>query len=220
MAAVVGEIAAPHHRFDDEGRLDDEGAELPVAISTCRNIRRDGGSPSGGRTADCKPIDRKIGLDPICGTTGTPMQLKRLGLAGVPTIVGTARKGFSAGVAGEEQVLEFIGSTFRSVWAIEVLRFVVANAEFPHSADQLIERLRASRSVVDQSIDQLLAVALVVIDDDGEIRFRPASAELASLVDEALSLYERRPNQVRRKIVSHTSPGIAAFSEAFRLRKD
>jgi hypothetical protein len=52
------------------------------------------------------------------------------------------------------------------------------------------------------------------------IHFQPASAELESLATEAVALYERRPDQVRRTIVSQTSPGITAFSDAFKLRKD
>jgi hypothetical protein len=43
---------------------------------------------------------------------------------------------------------------------------------------------------------------------------------LATLAADAVALYELRPDQVRRTIVSNTSPGIAAFSDAFKLRKD
>jgi hypothetical protein len=123
-------------------------------------------------------------------------------------------------VPSEEQLLAFIGNGFRSVWAIEVLRFLTQRREHGHSPAKLISELRVSSSVIAQSVAQLEATALVVVDEAGLIHFQPASAELESLATEAVALYERRPDQVRRTIVSQTSPGITAFSDAFKLRKD
>lgn len=120
----------------------------------------------------------------------------------------------------EGKVLSFIGNSFRSVWALEVLRFLIARRDATHSAAELIAELRVSNSIVAQSIATHEAVALIVVEEDGGVRFQPASAELDSLAGEAIALYERRPDQVRRTIVSQTSPSIAAFADAFRLRKD
>jgi hypothetical protein len=123
-------------------------------------------------------------------------------------------------VKEEERILAFIGSTFRSVWAIEVLRFLAGRPETWHEPTQLIDLLRVSKVVISQSVDQLSAVALVIVDGEGRICFHPADAELARLAADAIALYERRPDQVRRTIISYTAPGIAAFSDAFKLRKD
>lgn len=122
-------------------------------------------------------------------------------------------------MADEKQILSFIGNSFRSVWVIEVLRFLARRPDVSHTADELIAELRVSSSVVVQSIAQLEAIALVV-DDNGRIGFEPANAELEALAIEAVALYERRPDAVRRIIVSQTSPGITAFSDAFKWRKD
>lgn len=120
----------------------------------------------------------------------------------------------------EDRILTFVGGVFRSVWAIEVLRFLTQHFERPHTPDELVAELRVSNSVISQSIAQLTAVGLATMDDNGLIRFHPATEELACLGREAVELYERRPGQVRRTIISHTTPGIAAFSDAFKLRKD
>jgi hypothetical protein len=123
-------------------------------------------------------------------------------------------------VAGEEQLLSFIGNSFRSVWALEVLRFLVEEREDTHPPEALIMQLRVSKAVIAQSVAQLDAAALIVTDESGAIRFQPASKALETLVINAIGLYERRPDLVRRTIVSQTSPGITAFSDAFKLRKD
>lgn len=123
-------------------------------------------------------------------------------------------------MGGEEQLLSFIGNSFRSVWTLEVLRFLAQRRDRNHSSEELISKLRVSSSVISQSIAQLEAVALVVRDEGGGIRFQPASEGLERLSIDAIALYERRPDQVRRTIVSHISPSITAFSDAFRLRKD
>lgn len=124
------------------------------------------------------------------------------------------------GVTNEGKVLAFIGNSFRSVWALEVLRFLVERRDETHDAAELIAELRASNSVISQSIATLEAAALITLDEGGNIRFQPASDELDHLAQEAVALYERRPGQVRRIIVSHTSPSITAFADAFKLRKD
>ena len=99
-------------------------------------------------------------------------------------------------------------------------RFLIERRDAPLTAAELIAELRASNSVVAQSIATLEAVALIAVEEDGKVRFQPVSDELDRLASEAIALYERRPDQVRRTIVSHTSPSIAAFADAFRLRKD
>lgn len=87
------------------------------------------------------------------------------------------------------------------------------------SGVELIHELRVSNSVVANALVQLEAAGLIA-DEDGALRFQPVNAELEALALEAVALYERRPDQVRRTIVSRSSPGITAFSDAFKLRKD
>jgi len=80
--------------------------------------------------------------------------------------------------------------------------------------------MRGSALIVDQSLDGLMRAGLVSIDAEGCARFQPATADLATLVEETAELYARRPETVRRIIVSGTHKGLATFADAFRLWKD
>jgi len=52
------------------------------------------------------------------------------------------------------------------------------------------------------------------------VAYHGGSGESATLVEAAIGLYARSPDQVRRLIVAQSVPGATAFADAFRLRKD
>ena len=118
------------------------------------------------------------------------------------------------------QVLDFIQSTYPSVWAIELSCLLRENRERALSPVEMVSALRASELVVSQSLNALVAAGLVVIDDDGCARYSPATAELDKGAGDAEALYAKSPNAVRRAIVSAANPSISAFAKAFRLRDD
>lgn len=120
----------------------------------------------------------------------------------------------------EEEVSRFIRATFRSVWALELLCFLRQDPDRSLSHDEMVAGLRGSDLVVTQSVHALTAAGLVLAEADGSARYRPASEELDRLVEKAAALYAKSPDAVRRTIVAAASPGIAAFADAFRLRKD
>lgn len=74
--------------------------------------------------------------------------------------------------------------------------------------------------MVQQSVTALVAGGLLLPEGDGEVRYAPASRDIARLADAAERLYQRKPDAVRRLIVSSSLDQIAAFADAFRLRKD
>ena len=123
-------------------------------------------------------------------------------------------------MADRPQVTSFIRGIFRSVWALELLCFLKLNRDrvLPHA--EMVTELRASDQVVLQSVEALVAAGLVVVEVDGSARYCPASAELDDLVDASISLYRKSPDAVRRMIVAAANPGLTAFADAFRLRKD
>ncbi len=118
-----------------------------------------------------------------------------------------------------EDISRFISASFRSVWSLELLLLLKRQPGF-HSRDELIGHLRGSELVVAQALDGLVAGGLASIDEAGHASYFPASADLAALVEGAEDLYARKPDSVRRMIVAGTAPGLNAFAEAFRLRKD
>ena len=55
----------------------------------------------------------------------------------------------------EQDHLElFIGNSFRSVWALEVLQFLVERSSASFSSEELISALRVSNAVISQSVDE------------------------------------------------------------------
>jgi hypothetical protein len=114
----------------------------------------------------------------------------------------------------------FIGNSFRSVWALEVLQHLVAHPAARFTADELIVELRISDAVVSQSVENLSAAGLVVVDGDGRVALHQSSEDQAGLVRAAINLYRKSPDKVRRLIVAQASPGVTAFADAFKLRKD
>lgn len=117
-----------------------------------------------------------------------------------------------------DEILRFIASSFRSVWALELLLLLKSEPR-PWSHDDLDSTMRASEVVVAKALTGLDAAGLVTIAD-GRAQYTPVSDEVAALVEQAEALYAKRPDTVRRAIISAASGEAAAFANAFRLRKE
>lgn len=122
-------------------------------------------------------------------------------------------------MAGGDDVSRFIQSSFPSVWSLEVL-LLLRRERRGCTREELVEALRASDLVINQALDSLLAGGLAALDDGGLATYMPVSNEVSALVDKTEDLYARRPDAVRRMIISGSVSGLTAFVDAFRLRKD
>lgn len=118
-----------------------------------------------------------------------------------------------------QEVETFIRSTFRSVWSLELLIFL-RKSDRSWSREELVSGLRASDSIVGQSVESLVAAGLVATEGEEQVRYLPISPDLDRRAAEAEAFYSRSPDTVRRLIVMSASGGLAAFADAFRLRKD
>ena len=117
-----------------------------------------------------------------------------------------------------DNLLRFIGSSFQSVWALELLLILKRHRRlWPH--DELVATMRASELVVSKAVDSLVAAGLASVEGQ-EVIYMPINDDVATCVDELESLYAVRPDAVRRAIVSTGSSGASAFADAFKLRKD
>ena len=117
-------------------------------------------------------------------------------------------------------IAAFLRDHFKSVWALELLLFLKENAGSGWTSEQLITALRTSDTIVSTSVARLVAGGLVSIEGSGGVRYSPASDDLSRLVDVTQALYARKPDAVRRVIVSSTATGLSAFANSFRLRND
>lgn len=120
----------------------------------------------------------------------------------------------------KQDVNQFIGATFRSVWSLEVLCYLKLNRDRSLPPAEIVAALRGSELVVAQSLTALLAAGLVVVDEQGTARYCPASDGLERLVEATTAYYAKSPDAVRRRIVAAANPGISAFADAFRLRRE
>ena len=118
-----------------------------------------------------------------------------------------------------QEIAAFIRSSFRSIWSLELLLHLKERPWESFTKEQLVSELRASNAIVADSAASLIAAGLLLEEDDGRIRYSPATEALAGLVGDTEVLYRMKPDAVRRVIVVGTD-NLAAFAEAFRLRKD
>jgi hypothetical protein len=117
-----------------------------------------------------------------------------------------------------DEISRFIASSFRSVWALELL-LVLKGDRRPWPPADLVTTMRASELVVSKALEGLVAAGLASFEDGGAV-YMPVNDEVAARVEELESLYAVRPDAVRRAIVSASAAGATAFADAFRLRKD
>ena len=104
------------------------------------------------------------------------------------------------------------------MWALELL-LTLKRDRRAWSREELVTALRASELVVNRSLDALVAAGLASIEPDGAL-FMPVSREVEESVNEVEQLYRRRPNAVRRAIISASAGSASAFADAFKLRRD
>jgi len=118
----------------------------------------------------------------------------------------------------DQDLLTFIGSSFRSVWALELV-LVLKSEPKVWTRSELVTTMRASELVVSKALDSLVAAGLASLEGEGA-RYMPVSDQVAECVEQAERLYSSRPNAVRRAIIAASTDGVTAFADAFRLRKD
>ena len=124
-------------------------------------------------------------------------------------------------MASKHELSQFIGSTFSSVWSLELLLFLKRHSDRTWRRPDLVDALRGSDLLVARSIDALLAAGLIDVDEHGGAQYRVANADLAAWVDAAEAEYSRSPDAVRRTIIRGASEGdLAAFANAFKWRTE
>lgn len=104
------------------------------------------------------------------------------------------------------------------MWALELL-LILKSGRRTWRQDELVSTMRASELVVTNALNGLVSAGLASMDDSGAI-YMPVNDEVAAWVEQIEKLYAKRPDAVRRAIVSASASGATAFADAFRLRKD
>jgi hypothetical protein len=119
----------------------------------------------------------------------------------------------------QSELTRFIRATFRSVWTLELLIHLKRSGRAMSRAE-LVAGLRASEAVVTNATASLFSAGLVMVEEEQQVRYAPATPDLDDLAERAVALYAQRPDAVRRMIVTAVGDPAAAFSDAFRFRRD
>jgi predicted transcriptional regulator len=117
----------------------------------------------------------------------------------------------------EEEVLDFAGASFRSVWSLELLLMLRRNPRSWTPAE-IIKELRSSRVVVIEALNNLIAAGLVVAEDDGDYRYGGVG-QLEQMIGELERLYAIKPTLVMREIVNSPNAKLQILSDAFRIKE-
>ena len=118
------------------------------------------------------------------------------------------------------EVLEFLRSSVKSVWALEVLLFLRRRSERAWTVDALTTELRSSAMLIGEVVAGFVAAGLVRDEGEPGYRYGPAHTALDYAVSQVERAYAERPTAVVRAILSAPSDKIQSFADAFRLRKD
>ena len=123
-------------------------------------------------------------------------------------------------MATDQEIEQFIGDSFASIWDLELLAVLLESSEKRLSSAELVDRMRASELVVAQGIQTLVTAGIGSVDEDGQIQFQPTNAALEGSARRACEFYRRFPGRARRLMIVRQTPGLTAFADAFKLRKD
>lgn len=115
----------------------------------------------------------------------------------------------------DEEVLRFVGASFPSVWALELL-LALKRERRVWTRAELLSTLRASELVVSKALDALVVAGLASVEGEGA-SYLPVNRDVEECVERVEELYRTRPNKVRRAIVSASTSSATAFADAFRL---
>lgn len=117
----------------------------------------------------------------------------------------------------DRAVFQFIREHLRSVWALELLLLLKRDPERCWSVGELVSDLRASHGLVADNLAALQGAGLVIPDDQGCFRYRPAAPTLAQLVDQIEAAYRAKPVTVIRWISAPTER-LQSLADAFKFK--
>lgn len=117
-------------------------------------------------------------------------------------------------------ILDFVRDSFPSVWALELMMFLQEDPQRSWSADDLEFELRGSPVIVELSLASLTDAGIVAAGADKRFRYQPASDEVDRLARATANLYRKKPDAVRRVILSSSTTKFQTLADAFKLKRD
>jgi hypothetical protein len=119
----------------------------------------------------------------------------------------------------DQDLLTFIQSSIRSVWALEVLLLMRREPERLWAPGDLTRELRANERLVVEVLGDFETSGLVARQEAGYAD-APASLVLGQLCDRLDAAYRERPVAVVKAIMAAPKDKLQIFADAFRFRND
>lgn len=113
-------------------------------------------------------------------------------------------------------LVTFVRQHIRSVWGLELLLLLRADASRCWVEEDLVRELRASQMVVAANLRKLEDSSLVVLDDSGCWRYRPGPGVLDDLCAELQTAYRERPVTIVN-MIARPDP-LQSLADAFKFR--
>lgn len=116
-------------------------------------------------------------------------------------------------------ISDFLRSTIRTTWALDLLRLLKSEDERSWTVRELTAELRGSDLMVSRNLEVFKKWGLV--SEDSADRYRYVANEvLDPIVIELLAIYRERPLAIFQEIAKSPNDKLFSFVDAFRLKKD
>lgn len=117
----------------------------------------------------------------------------------------------------DEDLVLFIRTAIRSVWALEILLLLRRDRARAWTADAIADELRSNPNLAGEVLECFEAVGLLARRPEGLI-FSPASPLLDEITGRLEQTYRERPVAVVNAIVTSPNDRLQSFADAFKLK--
>jgi hypothetical protein len=119
----------------------------------------------------------------------------------------------------DPQLVNFVRSSLRSIWALEFLLYLRRAAPDARKIEDIVRDLRATRFLVRRLTQQLVSEGLAALEPQDHIRFHAATPDHERLC-ELLDVASRdRPIALRDVIASAPNDKLRSLADAFRFKE-
>jgi DNA-binding transcriptional ArsR family regulator len=118
----------------------------------------------------------------------------------------------------DEQILRFLQTHIRSVWALELMLLLARDRSQAWRPGDLVREMRSSPVAVGEALRDLEKAGLAAADADGRFRYCPASPELDELASGIAQAYSVKPAAIVKAIATASDDKLRLFADAFRLK--
>jgi hypothetical protein len=118
----------------------------------------------------------------------------------------------------EQEILTFVATSLRSVWALEVVMLLRRGRSKPWPMVDIIRETRSSQTAAAEALSILKSIGFVS-EEGGVFRYWPATPRLEMLAAEIETLYASKPATVIKAILGAPHDRLRIFSDAFKLKE-